>query len=431
MTGSLSTSDLFRREEKRSEKLVNYARILITLLYFAAGTGVKAEIPASSLYNIYAIAGLSLLYSIVLFFVLLGKRYHPAVKYVSATVDVLLLAVALYSFGTFRTFKTEAFLIYFLWIALAAMRFSVKLTIYTGILCVLSYLVLILLGVLRETIQPGSITEHFTSARVSVSNQGLRLAFLTACFSVSAYVARLYRGLVAQSVENEMEAGRQGLEKERVKDTLSRYVSHQIAEKILTEGMNLSGERRNATILFCDIRDFTRMSEKMEPEEVTGFLNEYLRRMVDVIFEYGGTLDKFVGDEIMAIYGVPVSTGRDEEMAVRTAMRMKEVLADMNERRAGKGRETIRFGIGIHTGEVVAGNIGSHRRLEYTVIGQTVNMASRIEALNKFLGTDILITEQTYAQVHHLVDVEKQRLVRVKGIEQPIQTYRIIGQRSA
>ena len=311
----------------------------------------------------------------------------------------------------------------FLWIAIAAMRFSVKLTIYAGTLASLGYMLLIVLALSLGTIQTGTVTEHFTSEKVSLGNLGLRVLFVTALFVVSAYIAKIYEGLILRAAEREIAAEREVQEKEKVKDTFSRYVTHQVAEKILQEGISMSGERRRATVLFCDIRNFTRMSEHMEPEEVVSFLNEYLTAMVDVIFEYGGTLDKFVGDEIMAVFGAPVSTGRDEENAVLAALRMKEQLRELNERRQKQGHAAIQFGIGIHTGEVVAGNIGSDKRMEYTVIGQAVNIASRIEALNKHLSTDILITQETFDAVSSMIRAEKQPPVQVKGVEKPIQTY--------
>ncbi|MBI3395058.1 MAG: adenylate/guanylate cyclase domain-containing protein [Spirochaetia bacterium] len=402
----------------------------MTILYVGAGYGVRNEIPAHSLQSIYVLAVISFSYAAAMLFLTRAERYRPFMKYVSSGLDVVVLTAALYAFGSFRTFKTEAFLIYFLWIALAAMRFSVKLTLFTGGLSVLAYSFVIAAAIFQETIVTGSITEHFTSSRVSPLNLGLRLAFLTASFSVAAYVARLYRGLVTQSVTSELEAERSAREKEVVRETLSRYVSPLVADKILAEGRSLTSERKAATILFCDIRGFTRVSETMEPEEVVSFLNDYLERMVDVIFEHGGTLDKFVGDEIMAVYGVPVSSGRDEEMAVLSALKMKMVLADMNKRREAQGKDPVRFGIGIHTGDVVAGNIGSEKRMEFTVIGHAVNVARRVEALNKFLETDLLLTESTYERVQGLVEVEKQKLVRVKGIEEPIQTFRVVGRRS-
>lgn len=414
---------LFLQEQVRSEKLVVFIRLGIMALYVIGGLGVRDEIPAHSLNAIIVAAACGTLLSTVVFFLLQKKIFSERLKYYTTTADIIIFLTTLWQFGTFRTFKSEAFLVLFLWIAIAAMRFSVKLTLYAGTLSALGYTFLIVLALSLGTIQTGTVTEHFTSEKVSLGNLGLRVLFIIALFVVSAYIARIYERLVLQAAEKEITAEREGQEKDKVKDMFSRYVTHQVAEKILQEGISMSGERRRATVLFCDIRNFTRMSEHMEPEEVVSFLNEYLTAMVDVIFEHGGTLDKFVGDEIMAVFGAPVSTGSDEENAVLAALRMKEKLRQFNERRENQGLTPIQFGIGIHTGDVVAGNIGSDKRMEYTVIGQAVNIASRIEALNKHLSTDILITQATFDAVSSRIRAAKQPAVRVKGVEKPIQTY--------
>lgn len=332
---------LFLLEQERSEKLVVYIRLGIMALYAVGGLGVRKEIPAHSLQAILIAASIGTAFSFVVFFLLKKGLFTEKLKYYTTTADIVIFLTTLWQFGTFRTFKSEAFLVLFLWIAIAAMRFSVKLTIYAGTLASLGYMLLIVLALSLGTIQTGTVTEHFTSEKVSLGNLGLRVLFVTALFVVSAYIAKIYEGLILRAAEKEIAAEREVQEKEKVKDTFSRYVTHQVAEKILQEGISMSGERRRATVLFCDIRNFTRMSEHMEPEEVVSFLNEYLTAMVDVIFEYGGTLDKFVGDEIMAVFGAPVSTGRDEENAVLAALRMKEQLRELNERRQKQGHAAI------------------------------------------------------------------------------------------
>ena len=147
--------------------------------------------------------------------------------------------------------------------------------------------------------------------------------------------------------------------------------------------------------------------------------------MIDIVFEFGGTLDKFIGDAVMAVYGVPYNLENNEEMAVRSAVKMRELVETYNEGRRKKNLNDIKIGIGIHSGEVIAGNIGSDRRMEYTVVGSTVNIASRIEALNKTFKTDILITEQVYEKTKDIIAVEKQESVLVKGINTPMTTYYI------
>lgn len=214
---------------------------------------------------------------------------------------------------------------------------------------------------------------------------------------------------------------------EFVKDTFGKYVTRQVMDEILGGNVALGGELRTVTVLFSDIRGFTALSEKLPPEDVVRFLNRYLDIMVDVVVEHGGTVDKFIGDAVMASFGVPLSQGDDAQRAVRAALSMLTRLDAWNQTRRAAGEEPIEIGIGLHTGVVVAGNIGSQKKMEYTVIGDTVNTSSRIEQLNKHLGTRLLVSEQTYAQVKHLVQGRALAPVDVKGKSLPLQVYEISG----
>jgi class 3 adenylate cyclase len=196
---------------------------------------------------------------------------------------------------------------------------------------------------------------------------------------------------------NEMVVGLQ--ERERVKEVFGRYVTTQVTGELLKGEINLGGHRRRVTMLFSDIRNFTTMSEQLSPEDVVGFLNDYFTEMVEAVFEHQGILDKFIGDGIMAVFGGLDDAPEHPHRAVRAALRMKALLAKINGERAILGQPPIAIGIGIHTDEVVVGNIGSRKRLEYTAIGDGVNTCSRVESMNKEFGTTILITESTHAEV--------------------------------
>ena len=211
-----------------------------------------------------------------------------------------------------------------------------------------------------------------------------------------------------------------------------RYVSRQVADKVLAEPEKQFwlGERRRATILFADIRGFTAMAERLPPEEVVRRLNEYLRVMIDIVFEHEGTLDKFIGDAIMAVFGAPVSLGNDEERAVRAALAMQKAVGQLHMDWSGGGQDIpYRIGIGINTGEVVVGNIGSEHRLEYAAIGDHVNIASRLEGLNRTYGTGILVSSSTYEAVRSLVDARLVDKVAVKGRQGELEVYEIRGLR--
>lgn len=220
--------------------------------------------------------------------------------------------------------------------------------------------------------------------------------------------------------------------KDLLKQSFKRYVSAQVVDKIVlsSELVNLSGERKTVSILLSDIRGFTALSEQLEAEELVKFLNTYFSAMIDIIFEYEGTLDKFMGDAILVLFGAPVTHEDDPLRAVKAAIAMQRKLRELNEIWAVGGKPYIKIGIGISTGEVVVGNIGSTRRLEYTVIGQDVNYAQRIEALTKELPADILISEATYEKIKDQVLVEKFGPIAIRGKKDSATVYAVKGLKS-
>ena len=216
-------------------------------------------------------------------------------------------------------------------------------------------------------------------------------------------------------------------EQERLKDAFNRYVSRQVYEKFQAGEIALTGEMRQATVLFSDIRSFTTLSEELTPTEVVAMLNEYFNVMVEIVFKYDGFLNKFIGDALMAIYNVPLDQTQPELRAVQTAVEMMHRLNDLNDDRAKRGQFPVKIGIGINTGPVVAGNIGHEKRLEYTVIGDAVNLAQRIESQTKVAGATVLISETTYAAVAQYVQAEALPPVKVKGKAEPVALYAVSG----
>jgi adenylate cyclase len=237
-------------------------------------------------------------------------------------------------------------------------------------------------------------------------------------------------GLLTESF---VEMSRGLAERERLKDTFGRFINKEIAEQAMKGELKLGGETKQVSIFFSDIRDFTAMSEKFQPHDVVEFLNQYLTRMVDCVNQTSGVVDKFIGDAIMGVWGAPVSSGSpagDALNCVRTALLMRESLGEYNKTRGSVRRPVIRMGCGINTGDVVAGQIGSSQRMEYTVIGDAVNLASRTEALNKPLHTDILITENTWVLVKDYIIAEEMPPVTVKGKEKPVRLFAVVGLRA-
>ncbi|MBI2295764.1 MAG: GAF domain-containing protein [Betaproteobacteria bacterium] len=213
----------------------------------------------------------------------------------------------------------------------------------------------------------------------------------------------------------------------RLRNTMSRYMSKAVVDQLLEKGdAVLGGTGREVSVLFSDIRGFTSLSERLGARDTVAMLNEYFTDMVDVVFAHNGILDKYIGDMIMAVFGSVVTSEEDADNAVTVGSKMMVALRGLNARRAAAGREQIRIGVGISTGHVVAGNIGSPKRLEYTVIGDRVNLAVRLENANKYYGTSVLICQPTAARLKRAVRLRDLDLIRVRGIHAPVSIYEVL-----
>ncbi|MEM7794760.1 MAG: adenylate/guanylate cyclase domain-containing protein [Cyanobacteria bacterium P01_C01_bin.118] len=220
-------------------------------------------------------------------------------------------------------------------------------------------------------------------------------------------------------------------ETEAVRATMYRYLSQDLAEQLLdSNNTQLGGARRYVSILFADIRSYTALTESLSPEEVVVLLNGYFEAMVDVIFAHRGTLDKFIGDAIMAVFGSPLPQEDHAQRAVETALEMQQQLTQFNQQQQSQGRPTIQIGIGINSDDVITGNIGSSKRMEFTAIGDGVNLTSRIESATKFYGCSIIISENTYSLCKERVWVRELDYVCVRGKRQPVHLYEVLGLRS-
>jgi adenylate cyclase len=216
-------------------------------------------------------------------------------------------------------------------------------------------------------------------------------------------------------------------ERDKLRVTFGKYMTEAVMEHLLNGKVSLGGETLTVTILFTDIRSFTTISERMDAQALVALLNEYFTEMVTIVMEQDGVVDKYIGDAIMAVFGAPVPKPNDAIHAVRAAVKMRQALRHLNERLATRGMAPLKTGIGIHTGEVVAGNIGSEKRMEYTVIGDAVNLASRLESNTKELGVNILISEDTYVLTKDHIIAEEIREITVKGRARPVKTYAVKG----
>ncbi len=220
----------------------------------------------------------------------------------------------------------------------------------------------------------------------------------------------------------------EGREKRRVKRMFSRFVSKDVYDQLMADpaGARIGGARRDMTVLFADIRNFTTFTERGQPEAVVSQLNEYFSGMVDVIFQHRGTIDKFVGDMVMALFGAPLADEAHADHALQAGLGMLAALEGLNARWAAEGRPALDIGIGLNSGEMVAGNIGSDTIMSYTVIGDAVNLGSRLESLNKQYGTHIIVSDATRGRLKGRYDMKPLGTVTVKGRSEAVAIFEVL-----
>jgi len=218
-------------------------------------------------------------------------------------------------------------------------------------------------------------------------------------------------------------------QKKRIVEAFGKYVSPVLVDEIVKnpELVKLGGEKREITIMFSDIRGFTTISEKLTPEKLVQLLNEYLSEMTKIILDGKGVVDKFIGDAIMAFWGAPIKEEEHEKLACKTALEMLRKLEELQPKWKKENLPAIDIGVGINAGEAIIGNMGSDRRFDYTAIGDTVNLASRLEGINKQYGTRIVISESTYKRIKDDFLTRQLDTVRVKGKKEPAIIYELVG----
>jgi adenylate cyclase len=218
-------------------------------------------------------------------------------------------------------------------------------------------------------------------------------------------------------------------EKRWIRQAFGRYVSPALVEVITThpERLELGGEEVETTVLFADLEGFTQLSETMPPQTLIGLLNDYFTPMTQIIMSHRGTLDKYIGDALMALWGAPVPLPDHALQACWAALEMQQTMTELQEDWRTQGLPPLVARLGLHTGSVVAGNVGSRDRFNYTVLGDTVNLASRLEGVNKVYGTRILLSEETSQRVKDRLLLRELDLVQVKGRAQPVRVYELLG----
>jgi adenylate cyclase len=301
-------------------------------------------------------------------------------------------------------------------------RFMKPAPVWAGVAALLLCALVAGIGLMRFGVWPGltlsaASAAAFVVVAVMLFERGLWIGMIG---PASALTLAAFGGVSYQYFVEDRE-------KRRVKRLFSRYVSKDVFDQLMSDPSKagLGGARRSMTVLFSDIRGFTTFSEQGKPEAIVQQLNEYFSRMVHVVFEHRGTLDKFIGDAVMALFGAPLEDPDHAEHAVQAALAMLKELEELNRGWAAEGRPTLAIGVGVNTGEMVAGNIGSEAIMSYTVIGDAVNLGSRLESLNKQYGTSVIISDATRERLQGRYDTRALGDVVVKGKSQPVAIFEV------
>ena len=261
------------------------------------------------------------------------------------------------------------------------------------------------------------IIAYFIAYKIAFDHKILiNLTGTLASVAVSLIFAKTYKSVFKENVDKKIE------------NILGKYISKDIKNKVLKNesATQLGGKRAEITIMFADIRGFTALSETRKAEEVSLLLNEYFSELEPIITKYNGVINKFIGDAVLVVFGDPAEDKSHAQNAVKCAYELRNRVKDIKQRWLEEGKPKIDIGIGINTGEAFIGNVGTENRFEYTVIGDTVNIASRIEDYNKIYKTHILISENTYNKISQIVDVIKIREVSIKGKAKKINIYEVL-----
>lgn len=392
----------------------------------------RDQVPPSTVISILAGGSSLALYSLYVIFRTQQGTMSATLHYVSTFFDVLIVSLILWGLGGYRTFKSVAFLAYFY--ALVATHHSAKQTLFAMASIIVAYVGMFIIAVSGDIIVIGTVDEEYVSGAVSIVSSVAKLLIVVIIALLLNWIKRRYQGMVENSIEQRLEVVDASYKAQKTRDTFCRYMNKSVVDQIIEQEEVFKAERKQVAVLFTDFVDFTRLSNTLPPEELLELLNGYYTDIVKDIFRYGGTLDKFTGDGLMALFGAPVSSGRDELQALSAAWKIRETVEGLN--RAREGKTVLNMRIGLNYGEVVVGNIGSEERMDYTAIGQTVNVASRVEQLGKSLNKEllvqagaspILLTEDMYVRCSEFGDFLDAGKHEVRGLEKPLQAYLLLA----
>ncbi|MCZ8343084.1 MAG: adenylate/guanylate cyclase domain-containing protein [Leptospira sp.] len=426
---------LLNSKETKGLKVTFGFRIL--LLVFTAGGHLFSYHSIDEVIRVGMVAGFFILGSIYMLRLIWHGQNLKLAGYLGLTADIFLLCFMPYNWYLSVGFIDKVEPSYLLKTALPSITFSILSIsalafrpIYPILLAlafdiIWLFFIFIVLNDPR-TVITASFIENMFSAAVIPSFYMMNILTTTAVGGILGFLCYSYRNSIRDAVHLEVQ-----------NNQLERYFSPNVLSQIKEIESVFLAKKSKVVVLFSDIRNFTSMSESKSPEQVVQFLREYHSRMVSVIYEYGGTIDKFLGDGIMVTFGTPTEQPDDCLRAISCAIKMRSSLQDFNRDLKFETNQGIKQGIGIHYGDAISGNIGSETRLEYTVIGDTVNLASRIESQCKEMGKEILFSESVYTEVLKQMEtlgmeekktfseMQKVGTVAVRGKQEPVSLYTI------
>lgn len=415
----LRVAEALQAEEMRAEKRANWVRLGFAVLGLVGLPGVL-DVNTDAANLTYAILGSAWLVhalAVLLYLRLRGQVYVWWLKYLTITLDLVLLSlmsVASYLNhpGLMEFFVGAIPYMFVFWNLVSGLRLSLPAGLYSSLLTAALNGLILGIAVATDAV-PTSATAASGQPAINVTDQIVAIVVISLPGVLAGLIGRTARRLLFRAELQSLERGR--LEKEKAR--LGKYLSRELVDMVLEdpERLELGGARQTATIMFTDIRNFTPYSDSHDPEEVVRFLNRYFTRMVSIVFETHGTLDKYIGDGLLAEYGVPFPVGDAPLRAMLAALRMMEELRRFNAELPDREFGDIEIGVGIATGPVLAGNIGSLERMEYTCMGATVSSAARLERLNREMGTCIIICETTFEAIRKVVPAKRLPPMKVSG----------------
>ncbi len=411
-----SVTKTITQEESKNERIIHLARmsvfslvlIVMTLSRLTLGEELNLRFVLVGLLSVLCIG-----IGILLWHYYNVQKHVSLAKYLLVTLDIvfvfILVLIVRYTMGRDVyeiTSDIPAFLVLFVVNAMSGLRFDFKLSVYSAVASVM-----VLLGLTIYDLQ-----SHIMSHPYLVIMSIFKGIILLGVAFISGYIGSSAKKLVIHDYKEQRE-------KSYVKNLFGKYVTPEIRDQILAGRIPLNGERKEATVLIADLCDFTPYVEENSPEEVVKSLRDYFTVMQKAARRHQGLVLQYVGDEIEVAFGAPLPCTDHAGRAIQTAVEMKKKLERLNDARVRAGKRPFRHRIGIHTGEVLAGNTGSQDQPSYALIGDTVNLASRLQELNKDLGTEIIFSAVTREKMRIDISVRKLEAARVKGVSQPIEIF--------